>query len=223
MPSPRRNKDRLQEIGKELATIRAETQKAVSDIQGEISALKERIDKLHRRRWRTNLSLLINVVTIISLVAGLYFQIWLNRPVVDYRSTALGYSYSLIQVTPFNPSAQPLQFEVQNTGQTDISLDVTIAATNCTVSASENGPFRPNATQRVFIQARTNWGPVDFYVKANMDVPSFKVYFLTTRLVDSPDYLTTVIDTRATYNAIGTLALMWVRDPSNPGLYSLQT
>jgi 4-hydroxybenzoate polyprenyltransferase len=120
MPAPPRNKDRLQEIGKELAEIRAETQKAVSDIQGEIASLKKTIDKLHKRRWRTNLSVLINVVTIIALIAGLYFQRWLNRPVVDYQLTALAYSYSLIQLTPFNPPAQAFHFEAQNTGQTDM-------------------------------------------------------------------------------------------------------
>jgi len=223
MPSPRRNKERLQEIEKELSTIEAETRKAVSDIHGEISVLKERIDKLHKRRWRTNLSLLINLVTIVSLIAGLYFQVWLNRPVVDYQLTALGYSYSLIQVTPFNPSTQPFHFDAQNTGQTDIILDVTIAAINCTVSASENGPFRTNATSRDFIQARTSWTSWSFYVKANMDVTSFKVYFLNATLVDSPDYLTTIVDSQATYNAINMQALTWVRDPSYPSLYSLQT
>jgi len=223
MPSPRRNKERLQEIAKELSTIEAETRKAVSDIHGEISVLKERIAKLHKRRWRTYAGLLINGVTIASLIVGLCFQVWLNRPVVDYQLTALGYTYSLTPVPQFNAPAQAFYFVAQNTGQTDITLDVTIAAINCTVSATEKGPFGSTATQRMFIQARSSWAPWTFYVKVNEGAPSFAVNFSSHQWVNSPDYITTQVDTWTTYNAINSQALTWVRDPSYPSLYYLQT
>jgi hypothetical protein len=170
----------------------------------------------------------VNVVTLLALVVGAGFQIWINRPVVDFQlapiSTVTEY-YEVSQVDPFNPQPHLFYFEAQNTGKTDISLDITVAAINATVSPSETGRFNLTATGYEFIQAGSSSGTWSFYVKPNKGVTSFTVYLQGHQLVGSPDWLTTQVDGFATYNAINAQQLTWVAETRTAYLlvYVLQT
>ena len=170
----------------------------------------------------------MNVVTLLALILGSVFQIWINRPVVDFQlAPSIGNDYYVInsdRLDPFNPQAHLFYFEAQNTGKTDITLDITVAAINATVSTSETGRFDVTATGREFIQAGSNWGPWSFYVKVNKGVTSFKVSFQSYQLVASPDWLTTQVDGFATYNPINAQQLTWVVQTGvYPLFYVLQT
>ncbi len=205
-----------------------EIREDVARLRNEVAELKDTVHRLHRKtRWWRNPSHIVNVVTLIALLLGAIFQMWINRPVVDFQLVPSSYFYTIQfdQLDPFRPNALLFYFEAQNTGQTDITLDITIAAINATVSLGEKGPFGTTATGREFIQARSNWGAYSFYVKVNnKSITSFKVYVQSYRLVDSPDWLTTQVDGFATYNPINTQELAWVvKTGVYPLVYVLQT
>ncbi len=189
-----------------------EAANAVHELQREIAAVKEKVEKVQRRRWRADPSLLVNIITIIALFAGAYFQIWLNRPVVGLQLSSPT-TYYAAGVRNFEAPPQLFFFQAQNTGQTDITLDVTIGAINSTVSTSDRGPFASNATMQAFIQARTSWANWPFYFQAYANVTSFRIYILRILLVESPDIFTTIIDRQATYNWLNARVLVWAKDP----------
>jgi hypothetical protein len=172
----------------------------------------------------------VNVVTLLALIVGAAFQIWINRPVVDFQlaqstpSIMTDY-YSVSQEDPFNPQPHLFYFEAQNTGKTDISLEITVAAINATVSTSETGRFNLTATGLEFIQAGSGYGTWSFYVKANKGVTSFRVYVQGRQLIASPDWLTTLVDGFATYNSLNTQQLTWVAETQSAYvlIYVLQT
>lgn len=201
--SQKRKKTGLEGTRNAPSKIQEGIDATVDTLQGQIVALEKRIDRMHRNRWRS-FSLVVNVVTIVALVSGAYFQIWLNRPVVDFQLTSPSSYYVA-------PDPQVFFFEAQNTGQTDITLDVTIVAINSLVSTSQTGPFGPNATAREFLQARSSWGTWSFYFKANASAANFTLYIAKLPLAASPDILTTLLDESATYNRLNLSALVWVR------------
>jgi hypothetical protein len=46
--------------------------------------LEDRVNGLHRtRKWWRNPSHVVHAITLIALVLGAGFQVWLNRPVID--------------------------------------------------------------------------------------------------------------------------------------------
>jgi hypothetical protein len=111
-----------------------------------------------------------------------------------------------------------------NTGQTDVTLFVVVAAINATVSTSEEGSFNPNATFLLFVSAKTE-SDVSFYVRPGPDLSSFEVYIASGSFFPSPDWLTTFVDRAATYNPINAQYLRWI---GTPGLdesvtFTLQT
>jgi hypothetical protein len=215
---PRR--DAIDEIREDLARLRAE-----------VSELKEKFEHLpKKRRWWRNPSHIVNVVTLLALIVGAAFQIWINRPVVDFQlapstpSLMTDY-YSVSQEDPFTPQPHLFYFEAQNTGKTDISLEITVAAINATVSTSETGRFNVTAIGFEFIQAGSGYSTWSFYVKANKGVTSFRVYLQDHQLVASPDWLTTMVDGFATYNSINAQQLTWVTEAraAYTVIYVLQT
>jgi hypothetical protein len=186
-------------------------------LRTEINEIKEQLNRLHRRgfwHWLRNPSHIVNLLTLVALILGAVFQMWINRPVVDFQLVTQTsndfYTIQSYQLNPFKPPAHLFYFKAQNTGQTDISLDITVVAVNATVSTTENGNFGVTATARGFIQARSDWATWSFYVKVNEGVTSFRVFLYRYELVGSPDWLTTQIDRFATYNAINAQELTWV-------------
>ena len=185
-------------------------------LQAELSEIREKLS--HKKgHWLKNWSHLLNVLTLIALVLGSLFQVWLNRPVVDMSMGRA--SPDVFQVSPpFNPPGHEFYVLMQNTGETDITLNVTVGAENATVSTNGMN-FSATATLTVFLQARSSWGENSFYVRVNEGVTRFKVYLERPQLVDSPDPLTTQVDKFATYNLVGSQELMWIQTGTNPLAY----
>lgn len=193
----------------------SETETTVRELREDVLILKQRLVEPHRRgRWIKNRSNVLNVLTLLVVISGALFQVWLNRPVVDFQlaaPTSSNYYYTY-PPDPLPPPPVQFYFKVQNTGQTDITLDVVIAAVNATVSNAEEGAFNQTATERIFVSARTE-SDGTFYARVNYTVTSFNVRIFSVSLVGSPDWLTTVVDYARTYNPINALALVWVRQP----------
>ena len=143
--SQKKRKIGIDDVSNELAKIQERTNATLHTLQDRITTLEKRIDKIHRNRWRY-LSLAVNVLTITALIGGAWFQIWLNRPVVDFQLFAPPDSaYPAV-----GPRPVLIYFEAQNTGQTDITLNVTLVGINCTVSTVDSGPFSQNTTASRF-------------------------------------------------------------------------
>jgi hypothetical protein len=203
----------------EIKTLKERVEKSHHDIE----TLKDTVDKLHRNRKQLVLTIMLNLITIGAIISGAYFQVWLNRPVVGYQlydPTSVYYagtdSYSL-------PS-QLFMLRAENTGQTDIIVEFTIAATNCTVSKNANGPFEPNATTVILLQGRSTWVENGFYFRAYSNVTSFKLH-VSLNMKTNRDFLTRVIDTQVTYYSVNTLDLVWVKSSTqySRNAYELQS
>jgi len=199
----------------ELRRLLRETETTVKNLQEDIARLKQRVFYPHKRgQWIRNPSHIVNAITLIALILGAGFQMWLNRPVVDFQLSAPTMSdyYYTYPPDPLPPPPLEFYFKAVNTGQTDITIDVVITAVNATVSSTKDGTFNQTATERIFISAKTE-SDVSFYARVNYTVTSFNVRIWSVSLVASPDRLTTLVDYGVTYNAINALELVWLRQP----------
>jgi hypothetical protein len=217
-PSPRKEVE-------ELRKFQIETEATIRGIQQDVADLKQWVsDSPKRGRWWRSFTRVVNAITLLALILGAGFQIWLNRPVVDYELTVpVGNQLYLAYQSNLPTPPVMFYFDAANTGQTDITLAIVITAVNATVSAAKDGPFRQNATVFLFISAKTN-ALASFYARPDdVSVSSFKVLLLSRGLVDSPDRLTTFVDYAGTYNPINAQYLVWVKQSDYPPTFVLQT
>jgi len=202
----------------EIKTLKERVEKSHHDIE----TLKDTVDKLHRNRKQLVLTIMLNLITIGAIIGGAYFQVWLNRPVVGYQLyDPMSVYYA--GTDSYSPPPQLFMLRTENTGQTDIIVEFTIAATNCTVSKNANGPFEPNATTVILLQAKSTWVENGFYFRAYSNVTSFKLH-VSLSMKNNRDFLTRVIDTQATNYSVNAIDLVWVKSSTqySRNAYELQ-
>jgi len=114
------------------------------------------------------------VIAITALIVILlsYGWGWTIRPHLRYELlTPTNYDYC-----GFGPPTPPLTvlMSVDNAGATTLVTDVTLSATNATISTDQHGPFGTSATALLLVQPKNsfNWA---FYVIPNNRTYSFRV------------------------------------------------
>ena len=120
------------------------------------------------------------ILGIIVLLGSAYGWAYLEAPIVSYALSGpstylLGYGIDGVLV--------PLQVAVtaENTGPTDVDINVTISAVNATLSLSVSGSFvRVLSQAYLIVQAKSSWGGYPaIYVKPDAGVSGFRVSIVT--------------------------------------------
>ena len=230
MTQGRRTLDEIREDVLKLQNELSEVKAKLNQCQKQLGGIGERTNEFQKKtRWLKNPNHWINVVTLLAIILGAIFQMWINRPVVDYGLGGGDETFRLVKLNWYNftthraqsslvYSIGSLYVQMQNTGQTDISLNITVVAVNATLSTNSHGPFTDRITVRWFLQAKTSWSSMYFDLKLQSGVDSFKVLLMTPMLVDSPDGVTTLVDHFTTYNQVYPIQFTWVKTNSTiPG------
>jgi hypothetical protein len=146
------------------------------------------------------------------------------RPIADYQLTGP----DTISVFPNdNRTNVQFQFYADNSGKTDITLNVTVAAINATVS-NDGTTFASSASNLMLLKAGTaSWGLI-FYLKPDQK-SSFVVYVSGVQVFTSrptsgiSDVISSLIVQFKEFHAINRQSLPYVRDFSqNPIVYKLK-
>lgn len=169
------------------------------------------------------------ILTIITLLGGAGAWFYLQAPVVSYSLTGPN-SYSIA----YDASGiVPLQIAVQaqNTGQTDLNINVTLSAVNATISLDRNSPYSTTLSQPfLFVRMNDKMGSYpSIWVKVNKGVSSFSVRIVSINgspatSANSPtaNLITTIIVSQARYTALAPQSLQYTkRANQQPDAYDL--
>jgi hypothetical protein len=139
------------------------------------------------------------------------------RPIVDYQLTGP----DTITISPYENRTFQFQFYADNTGQTDILIDVNVTAINATISTSEG--FATSVSSLILLKAKTGAMGLAFYLLPNPKASSFVVSINSVNLhigqvSGISDVITSLIGQFGEFHAINRQSLIYVRDTSQ---YSL--
>jgi len=176
--------------------------------------------------WKPRRELVIGAVIAILLVVSSYTWYGLSiRPVVEYTfggPTDLRYTYRLTALTRTQPGSIDITHVlIQNTGKTDISVVVTIQATNSVVSTSYYGPFNNLASDQVQLPSNSGIHVVTFYLTLITQVTLFSIHVDVSRVFDFSSVTSSAATTFVAMQPTAPTTLLYASNSTNPNLYEL--
>jgi hypothetical protein len=138
-------------------------------------------------RKRALVALVILLITA-SVIAGFAWYGLSNRALVEYtfgRTRDLRRDYRLFAFSRYQPGTIDItQILIRNTGQSDITVIVTLHALNAVVSAGYYGPFSDMANVQLQLPVASGYRVVTFYLTLPVQVPTFSIRIDVNRVLD---------------------------------------
>ena len=133
--------------------------------------------------------LVIGAVFIALLAVSGYIWYGLSiRPVVDYTfggPSDLRHTYQLSALTRTQPGTIDItHILIRNTGKTDVTVVVTLHATNSVVSTNYYGPFNDMASIQVQLPTNSGYRVVNFYLTLVTQVTMFSIRVDVSKVLD---------------------------------------
>jgi len=147
--------------------------------------------------------------TVIAGITGGYTL----RPIVDYQLTGPN---SISMFLGENITAE-FYFNSDNSGQTDVTLNVAVAAINATVCRDKDGIFASSAWNLMLVKSKTGFG-LTFYLMPNQRASSFVVSISSVTIYVGPsstisDVISSAIVQFREFHPVNRQFLRWVRNP----------
>jgi hypothetical protein len=148
-----------------------------------------------------------------------------NKPSVNYTfggSNLIRSSYQLTAMTPSLPGTiDTFYVLVENTGRTDMSVIVTVHATNALVSASYYGPYNVMASNMILSLANSEFRQLQFYITLQSQVSSFMISCNVAKVLDYSTSSSSLASTFGEIHQVSPTTLMYSQDSTNPHNYQL--
>jgi hypothetical protein len=185
--------------------------------------LPRRKKRAFSRKNRTVL-LVIALLIFIPLLGFVGYGL-LNKPSVDYTlggADVVRSSYRLTAMTPTSPGTIDVFYVlVQNTGPMDVSIIITVHATNALVSASYYGPYDVMASTLIVAFANSEYRYLQFYVTLQSQVSSFTISCDVTRVFDYSTFPSSLASTFGEIHRISPTMLAYSQNSTDPYNYQL--
>jgi len=175
---------------------------------------------VHKKRHFPKRILIIFFVILTPLLLGYVGYGYITRPIVEYSFGGASVVRSSYRLDPMSTTeagtVDLVEVKVQNVGQSDISVIITLNAMNAEVASSHDGPYDLNTGIQVTLPANSDYRFVPFYLTLLTQVTTFK---LTCKVSNVPDYSTFSSSTASTFGEVDPLpftTLQYAQQPSAP-------
>ena len=169
---------------------------------------------------------MVAVIFLILVVGSSYAWYGLSlRPVVDYTfggPSDIRRSYQLTALTRTQPGTIDItHILIQNTGQSVISVVVTLHATNSVVSANYYGPFNDMANVQIELPVNSGYRVVTFYLTLLNQTSTFSMNVDVNRVLDYSSLTSSIATNFADIHSTTPTALVYTSNSTTPTEYQL--
>jgi hypothetical protein len=144
---------------------------------------------------------------------------------VDYTfggASDLRRSYQLTALSRTLPGTIDItHILVQNSGTTDISVVVTMRATNSVVSGSYYGPFSDSANIQLTLPANSGYQVVTFYLTLPAQVATFSLRVEVNKVLDYSSFQASIATNFASMTPTAPTLVLYASSPTSPANYEL--
>jgi hypothetical protein len=169
---------------------------------------------------------IVGILFVALLIASSYVWYGLSvKPIVDYTfggPSDLRHSYRLSASTRTQPGSIDItHILIRNTGQTDISVVVTLHATNSVVSSNYYGPFNGMASVQLQLPTNSGYRVVNFYLTLPIQVTTFSISVDVNKVLDYSSFAASVATNFATIDPTAPTLLVYTSNSTNPDNFQL--
>ena len=155
--------------------------------------------------------------------------VWIDLPaVVDFTfggTTDVRPSYRLTAMSPFQPPTIDItHILLRNTGNTDITVIVTLHAVNAVVApapGSYYGPYTDTANVQIHLPVASGFQIITFYVALPVQVPLFTLRVSVARVLDFSSFTSLVTSSFASIQPTSPTTLVYTNTITSPYDYEL--
>ena len=181
-----------------------------------------------RRLGNHRLLVVVLLLIVVAVPAAVAWYGWTYAAVVDFTfggTSDIRSSYQLIAMSPDHPSTIDItHILVRNTGNTDITVIVTLQALNAVVAPAPGyyyGPYTDSANVQIHLPVSSRYEIVTFYLTLPVQVPAFTIRASVARVVDSSSFTSLVTSSFATIQPTSPTTLVYTNTIMNPQNYEL--
>jgi hypothetical protein len=171
------------------------------------------------------------VVVLLIVVAAPVVVAWYGltyAAVVDFTfggPSDVRRSYRLTAMSPFQPSTIDITHVlIRNTGNTDITVIVSLRAINAVVApapGSYYGPYTDTANIQIHLPVASGYQVVTFYVTLPVQTLTFTLRVSVARVLDFSSFTSLAASSFASIQAISPTTLVYANTITNPYDYEL--
>ena len=177
--------------------------------------------KLGKRKLTTAVVLLIVICVLVGFVSyGLAY-----RGVVDFTFGGKGevrQSYQLIAMSKTVVSSIDLtHIRIRNTGNTGLTVIVTMHALNAVISTAYAGPYTDNSNVQIYLPPGSGYQVLNFYLTLPVQVPAFMLRATVGQVWDFSSIPGLATSSLASIQPTVPTTLVYTENPTNPLTYQI--
>jgi len=150
---------------------------------------------------------------------------YVTRPIVEYTfggASDVRSSYHLdARSATISGTIDLVEVKVQNVGQSDISVIITLNAVNADVATSYDGPYDLNTGLQIVLPANSDYRYVPFYITLVTQVSTFTLTCTVSKVLDYSTFYSGTASTFGQMDPIQYTTLQYVQQPMSPDSYQL--
>jgi hypothetical protein len=192
--------------------------------------VRERPKATRKQRRLGNHSLWVVVVLLIAVTAPavVAWYGWTHAAVVDFTfggTTDVRRSYQLTAMSSYQLSTIDITHVlVRNSGNTDITVIVSLRALNAVVAPAPGnyyGPYTDTANVQIDLPASSGYRVVTFYLTLPAQVPTFTIRVNVARVVNFSSFATLATSSFASIEPTSPTVLIYTNSAASPYDYEL--
>ena len=164
-------------------------------------------------------------IILTPLLVGYASYGYVTRPIVEYTfggASDVRSSYRLSALTATAAGTVDLvEVKVQNVGQSDISVIITLNAVNAEVATSYAGPYDLNTGMQLVLPANSDYRYVPFYITLVTQVTTFSVTCTVSKVMDYSTFYSGTASTFGELDPTQYTTLQYAQQPISPYSYTL--
>jgi len=177
-----------------------------------------------RKRVFPKRAVVIFFIILTPLLLGYVGYGYVTRPIVEYTfggASDVRSSYHLdARSATASGTIDLVEVKVQNVGQSDISVIITLNAVNADVATSYDGPYDLNTGLQVVLPANSDYRYVPFYITLVTQVSTFSLTCTVSKVLDYSTFYSGTASTFGQMNPTQYTTLQYTQQ-STPDSYQL--
>ena len=188
------------------------------------SRRRPKTERKRKRLSKRRLPLLVILLVVVTIPIVAWYGLSYSA-VVDFTfggQADVRRSYRLTAMSPFETATVDItHILVRNSGNTDITVIVTMHALNAVISGSYYGPYTDTASIQVHLPVASGYQVVTFYLTLPVQVPMFMLRVSVARLLDFSSFTSLVTSSFASIQPTSPTTLVYTNTITNPHDYEL--
>ncbi|HUK50814.1 MAG TPA: hypothetical protein VLV18_07240 [Terriglobales bacterium] len=184
-------------------------------------------ETIPKRTWKSKriVCAVIVLVVVFPVLSGYSWYGLSVKPVVDFTfggTRDLRRSYQLTALSRTLPGTIDItHILVENTGNTEISVVVSLHATNSVVSAGYYGPFSDTANIQITLPVNSGYQVVTFYLTLPLQVNVFSLRVDVNKVLDYSSLSASIATNFASVTSHAPTQIVYASNSTNPSDYEL--